>query len=370
MNLLLKPKRHSDLRHGISVVEVLSAMVVALIGVFGVMVLIPFSVQQAQSGLDKDEAATVGRNAFAQFEIEGFRFVQPIQVGQNEVLATRIANNNNDPNDPAVLIGVNPGVAVIDPLSKQSNEAPLFCGFNTFNLLDTNNVPLTLAAARKMCRSTDDLQFQVAADNPPAGVDQALLPPQQIFDVTATGSDARRQSLGRISWNAVLVPVKTDYANQPSGGTPGLTFRMHVLVHKDRDLDRDGTLVDYPAANITSPAVPTTLYGGGTVQVDSWLTNPSAVKPINEPNKVRRDDWVMLRNERNTEAGYQDEVGFYRVTGVTENGNTLTLDGPDFTLRPGTKLHHLVVSRDGQRSGKVINVYERTMRWERKSNWN
>ncbi|MEE2827292.1 MAG: hypothetical protein VYE64_11750 [Planctomycetota bacterium] len=361
MNLLTEIKRSAGRRSGISVVEVLSAMVVALIGVFGVMVLIPFSVQQAQSGLDKDEATTVGRNAFAQFEIQGFRFVDSDDQSRMVGAAGQAA------------IGTNPNVGVVDPLWVTENGAyPAFCGFATFNLLDPANQPFSQAMARQLCRSTDDLQFQSTAENLPAGTDAGLLPPQQIFDVNGTGDDARRQSLGRISWNAVMVPVKVDYANAPSGGTPGLTFRMHVLVHKDRDLGPVNQ-VAYPQATVADP-IGMVGFGGGTVTLDRKLVD------------VRRDDWVMLKtpappanpNTPSPDRNYLNQVGFYRVTNAAEienNGNAvtiLTLDGPDFNFGNAgtTELHHLVGFRDQKRSGQVINVYERTMQWERKSNWN
>ena len=379
MNLLIEIKRHPARRSGISVIEVLSAMVVAMIGVFGVMVLIPFAVQQAQSGLDRDEAATVGRNAFAQFEIEGFRLVETrFNPLTNEwVLMTRIANPSPvHPSLPGVVVGPNPGVAVIDPLAVTENGSIPFCGFDTFNFLDSNDAQFSKAMARQMCRSTDDLQFKSKADNPPAGFIEELAPPQQIFDITGSGADARRQSQGRLSWNSVLVPVKADYANTPSGGTPGLTFRMHVLVHKDRDLGLP-SVVSYPMANVTAPNNDATGggdmvgYGGGTVTLDRKLSD------------VRRDDWVMLKtpadpNNPNLDRNYSNQVGFYRVTTAAEidvNGNPvsiLTLDGQDFNFGPSgtTELHHLVGFRNGRRSGQVVNVYERTMQWERKSNWN
>ena len=285
MNLLIEIKRHSARRSGISVIEVLSAMVVAMIGVFGVMVLIPFAVQQAQSGLDRDEAATVGRNAFAQFEIEGFRLVETrFNPLTNEwVLMTRIANPSPvHPSLPGVVVGPNPGVAVIDPLAVTENGSIPFCGFDTFNFLDSNDAQFSKAMARQMCRSTDDLQFQSAAND--------LAAPQQIFDL-ANGQPSRRQSQGRMSWNAVLAPVKVDYSYVPpqgSPGTPGLTFRMHVLVYKDRDLDRDGQFIDYPKYSISAPGSGV-LYGGGTVTVGPSQGNVP-------PTSIRRDDWVMLRN--------------------------------------------------------------------------
>ncbi len=381
MKLLTEIKRDATRRSGISVVEVLSAIVVAMIGVFGVMILIPFAVQQAQSGLDRNDASVIGRNAFEQFEIEGFRFIDtkyqtdPTTGEIKPIHETRIVGSAGP-----VTVGENipTGVGVIDPLVVTENNAFVpFCNFDTFNLLDTTNSPFSKAMARQMCRSTDDMQFQSPLDSNSPGYIKDIAPPQPIFDILGTGAAARRQSLGRISWNAVLVPVKSDYYGTDlrfqSPMTPGLRFRMHVLVHKDRDL---GPLseVFYPRGTINQT---NTGYSGGTVEVH-W---PGGVD-------VRRDDWVMLKNTNTNPAvenGYRDQVGFYRVTGVfypagkpkpidstIPTTTTLTLDGPDFGFANGTEIYHLVGQRrsDGRRSGQVINVFERTTQWEQKSNWN
>ena len=62
---LARSRRHSLSRHGLSVIEVLTSIVVALIGVFGVLAMIPFSVRQTQSGLDQDAATTMARSALS-----------------------------------------------------------------------------------------------------------------------------------------------------------------------------------------------------------------------------------------------------------------------------------------------------------------
>ena len=59
-------------------IEVLTSIVVALIGVFGVLAMIPFSVKQTQSGLDQDAATSMARNAFANFEASGFNIKSEI----------------------------------------------------------------------------------------------------------------------------------------------------------------------------------------------------------------------------------------------------------------------------------------------------
>ena len=70
---LASSQRHGFNRHGLSVIEVLTSIVVALIGVFGVLAMIPFSVKQTQSGLDQDAATSMARNAVSRFEAGGFK---------------------------------------------------------------------------------------------------------------------------------------------------------------------------------------------------------------------------------------------------------------------------------------------------------
>ena len=64
--------RRRPRRSGISIIEVMTAIVVALIGVFGTLVLIPFAIKQAQSGLDLDDGRNLAENSQAMFEIMGF----------------------------------------------------------------------------------------------------------------------------------------------------------------------------------------------------------------------------------------------------------------------------------------------------------
>ena len=64
--------RIPNCRRGISIIEVMTAIVVALIGVFGTLVLIPFAIKQAQSGLDLDDGRNLAENSQAMFEIMGF----------------------------------------------------------------------------------------------------------------------------------------------------------------------------------------------------------------------------------------------------------------------------------------------------------
>jgi len=67
--------RNSVLRAGVTVIEVLTSMIVAAIGVAGVLVLIPFAVSQSQLGIEKDTADILARNAYEELRIQGYTTV-------------------------------------------------------------------------------------------------------------------------------------------------------------------------------------------------------------------------------------------------------------------------------------------------------
>ncbi len=432
-------------RAGISIIEVLTSIVVAMIGVFGVMVLIPFAVKQAQTGLTRDAATVVGHNAHAQFEIEGFKRlaletglgtpIDPFEFRArwsfhvNPQVIPAVVNKSHffdhtrqynqytfDSAGPfAPTNAANPfqngvGPVLIDPLYLAAHDdepaatATIYDGttgfyyplrvqdslvgpaevipFRRANLVHITSSILTpqgivannfdQAMARRLCRATDDLEFGDPVSE--------LTGPNQVFDVaevdgTNPGPElVRRQFRGQLSWNALLVPVKDDYANPPPAfgadvGTDSWKFQMFVMVHKDREIyDRnianpiERNIVVATRVDHTLPAPLTTGVGrnGGTVYLESAMGD------------VRQDHWVMLVNRptpplaANVEVGFETQVGFFRVISYDEGGvgfqPSLTLDGPDFNFDNGqTLVVHLK---------NVVNVYERTIRWEQKSNWN
>ena len=105
---------HWSSRHGITVIEVMAAMLVALIGVFGVLVLIPFSVQQAQIGLDQDAAALVAQNAIEDLQILGLTSVD--DAGQLNFRGSR------------VLMGAAPNPPLDDDLTPRTPVGALTVG--------------------------------------------------------------------------------------------------------------------------------------------------------------------------------------------------------------------------------------------------
>lgn len=83
-------------REGISIIEVLTSLAVATIGVFGVLVLIPFAVRQAQIGLDQDAADLVGRNAIEDLQTYGYTAVS--DDGQLALRGSKVLVTGRNPN--------------------------------------------------------------------------------------------------------------------------------------------------------------------------------------------------------------------------------------------------------------------------------
>ena len=201
-NCKLHTKHH---RRGITLIEVMTAIVVALIGVFGVMVMVPLAVRQSQVGLDRDAATVAARNAFERFEIEGYQAVDdsgnlrwrlnghtvnmsiapdPLDIGGS-------GNPEMDPVTYANRVTHWGGAVCIDPLGVTENgiarfpfnhfpaapaavnqlpddptgTPPYDLTIDTVNLTLPNNTPMDIAAARRMFRASDDLIFGDAIES-------------------------------------------------------------------------------------------------------------------------------------------------------------------------------------------------------------
>ena len=369
-------------RHGLSVIEVLTSIVVALIGVFGVLAMIPFSVKQTQSGLDQDAATSMARNAFANFEASGFNIKSEVdRVNSRYQLNWLDANSNHVTTGTAATPAVTEcgSLLCIDPLGVTESESGVFANFpfhnnslpanlaiptalniSTVTLARPGGTPFSLADARRMFRLTDDLVFE-QADNP-NNQDSDLLGPVQIFnegDVAGAIQPLNRQSNGTVSWCAVVVPHIAPDA------TAVENLKFYMIVFKDRvtNVDASPMVTDgkMAAALVTSP---TTFGQAAAVTVEDPAGDFRFV------DQVRRNDWVMLINQGpGTEPiASRTNIEFARVANISSNEamgtSSLTLDGPDFLFTPpspsGTYIIHL---KD------VVAVFPRTIKLEASSEW-
>lgn len=411
MNALKSLTSHRRRRSGFSIIEVLTSIVVAMIGVFGVMILIPFAVKQAQTGLDSDAAAVTARNGYAAFEVNGYRIPTNWGVNRGGGIVTAYspfapADTDGDgladagPDPPALLS--------IDPLGIAENNGDFSLAVFPFNGLTVNGAtpypgnlvitPVNLGSptgelmnqqmAQRMFRAADDLVFGNSVDD--------ALGPEQYYYVGGGTLSLARQSEGRLSWSAIVEPVTDNRFVAASRWS----YRMYILVYKERRTyvgaslgdpqgDQDGRMLTAmlePQQNIGFQSPVSTIYLEPGVYVEGG---------------VRKDDWVMLINRLRTQAidgpppagvtyaesGFDRQIGFYRVTGIS-NGfgapnaanrvslSSLTLDGPDFnfgdpagvtggTIDPDGLIRetHIVHLKD------VVGVYEKTFAPEYESNW-
>jgi len=126
------PPSFRQSRSGISIIEVMSAVVVAMIGVFGTLVLIPFAVRQAQSGLDLDDGRNLALNSVATFDAMGFD--DPTDWVQGFALPDTSASN---PVTQGVVTQPNVPV-MIDPLWLNANGIDANVGFSAAPTIRNN----------------------------------------------------------------------------------------------------------------------------------------------------------------------------------------------------------------------------------------
>ena len=363
---ILKHNLASSKRHGLSVIEVLTSIVVALIGVFGVLAMIPFSVKQTQSGLDQDAATSMARSALSSFEAGGYKIVS----GDNSQLGWV-----TDAAGTAVSIDSDPdALYCIDPLGvAEQDRVASGTAFGTFPFNSTGGavmIPIVnlatppdglpraagtlpqfdLADARRMFRLTDDLVFEESDDS--SVTDSDLFGPVQIFNEGSVGGAVtllNRQSTGAVSWCAIVQPI----VNDPTAAEVD-SYKFNVLIFKDRITDSTATESQMATATVTMPT-----------NFASPLSSVTVGGPMG--TEIRRNDWVMLYNE----SGTVTNVAFARISSLNdvapltplfESGSSLTLDGPDFDFGNGTTT--IVHLRD------VVAVFPRTIKLESLSEWN
>ena len=356
-------------RSGLSIIEVLTSIVVALIGVFGVMALIPFSVKQSQSGLDRDAVTMIARNALARFEAEGYKSVSddPLTGAKqlNWLLGTGVRYGTNNLN----LVCIDPlgiteqagfGTFPFNHANLSGNAAtpPMLLSIPTVNLIKPNGLPFGIGDARRLFRITDDLVFEdsvVSTLSP----DAELNGPNQVFNTGVSGT-LDRQSVGSISWCALAHPNVS-----VATSTEVDSYKFYIMVFKDR---------------ITAPAPESTMVAAVVTDPAPSLTSQLLTSvTIDAPpgDTLRRDDWVMLINEEDPatspgSAAARTNLAFARVTNITglnlipdrdnaADHTRLTLDGPDFQFSRQTRLVHLQ---------NVLSVYARTINLETPSSWN
>lgn len=278
-------------RSGITIIEVLTSIIIATIGVAGVMILIPFAVSQAEQGFSQDMANQLGQNAAADFEVKGFTAANRWRTVEDFANGLGDTTDPYDPADPNPLVDpvVNSTVRcyVIDPqgVAARLRESALPANNNSgyFPFVDPNLEAAIGAASqaayqpapppaptadtciliqraslvsaydsvfdRGLAESNftwrDDLVTRSPTATETAGnyPSPELAPPQQVFDVSAGGVALRRQATGKMSYIVVSVPDvgslsanPSSYPADPATGCADqvVSFRDYILLYRTR----------------------------------------------------------------------------------------------------------------------------------------
>jgi prepilin-type N-terminal cleavage/methylation domain-containing protein len=362
-------------RKGFSIIEVLAAIAVALVGVLGVMILVPYSVKLSRKGLDYSAAYFAALNCYDQFEIEGYRDVDRWDPNLRDdrgfpiTVESLWGEEGQVPIFPRTPFSIDPMAITHHPSGPNFDQTgfPFVPNFpdsyripsvnllqrepdrrfqdGKLRIIPNTFVPFDRAAADRLCLVGDDLVFNTSDNAPPeAG-------PAQVFD-TLQGNRLRRQFEGQFSWSALAFP-------EPNARSH--TYRIYFLIYKNRGFDLGNEASHMRFSRVQPPANP--------VPSENSLPPVSTIQlqdPIDE-TAVLKDDWVMLINRRFPgEQGpnaFDWQVAFCRV--ISASGNFLTMDGPGFDFNPATHQDTYAVHLKD-----VVMVFDRSMIKESQSSWN
>jgi type II secretory pathway pseudopilin PulG len=352
-------------RNGISLIEVMVAMMVALIGVFGVLILIPFAVRQVEIGMNLEAAQTLARNAISDFDAQGLQ--DPARWAWPDTTTAGApfydpANNPPPSLPPPVpparsrqvfcidpwgwtLQGLLPGVDPEGLTTKLYIDTPYtntarptnWPVFPRLSLFDrgTSGTPdvLSLGLARRIFSAHGELLTQVPIDD--------LSGPTQLF----FQPDGGRQYAGKLSWRMFVV--------QDHDAEGYARFYVAVSLHRvPETTDR--------VFEVNSPGP---YAAGGDLELNEMTTPPDS------PG-IRRGQWIMLVDgtaDPPTGPGNKvNDIAFFRVLESDQDTvggpHYVTVQGSDFTPEAGSNVYAVLIP-------DVIAVYERTMKHEASSNW-
>jgi hypothetical protein len=346
-------------RSGISLLEVMFSIGVVMIGLLAAAALLPLAGLQVSKGIIADNAASLGRQAVRDFHVRG------------------MANPNNwrtydSASDSFQAIPANMLAAeqpfCIDPRFVAAAGADRFPVANAGVwmpriTLASGGTPDGLGSlqADQLFTSQDELVLDLPGDT--------TLGPVQNFGINGE----KRQTRGRMSWMATLVP------QLDRQGNPIREYTLSVIVFAQRLLQPASERVALVGAFYSgSPA-----WSGGDVLLESRADQPASDLEVNE------GDWVLLSGRKLTQSSvrFVPVHKWYQVVAVDEeptrdpsNPRTshdlwtrnVTLVGPDWdygNMVSGAFWEDPAVTTQVTIIPGVVSVFEKTVRLETSSMW-
>jgi hypothetical protein len=392
-------------RRGVSILEVIFAILVVAIGLLAALTVFPVAAAIAKKGHIADQSAVLGRAAVHQFDSQGMRRPD-MWVGWNQSWETRASppapgpSFQNVPNivfptgtsfciDPR-FIAVNAGAPA------NANAASIFPYVpisvvgqpRMFRIGLTNGIPSPLGGSL-MTRWQADSLFIFDDDHTVTRPTDGSLPGFGAFTPSDHDNDPSTPHLltsrsfgGHLSWMATLVPKHELYS---PGVVSSELYVLSIVVFHDRPLV--SFALDTPTSDmyLRSERVVGVNFldagGQGFAGGETFLIWPPTGTIVNDqasngPNyntakemmKVRSGDWIMLAGDAATSAGVLVPIfKWYRVTeadrepeyhGAPENhyAVAVSLAGQDWDTSLANQQAFII-------SG-VVGVYEKTVRLE------
>jgi hypothetical protein len=318
-------------RRGTSLLEVMFAMGVSVIGLLGVAALIPVAAHRMGRGIQADQVAAYGRAMVGEFEVRGMArrdgFVWP--------------DNGNDFNlqNPGRL-GLVPGAFCFDPLTGAFAPTPRFPALPSAPVhiprvtwrplvppMAPGDVDARQVLVDSLFRFNDDLVFNRPTDR--------TLPPIQLFDSRPVATEiVKRQYNGRYTWMATLSP-------NPNVSSNGF-YTLSIVVFDGRDPN--------PENEIVLPVEVEFGEGGGEVEFEDPANPGVTLADL----KLRPDHWIMLI----TRGTPPVQVRWYRIASADSQLHTGHLHGflRGADIAAGTYEGVVIKS--------VVGVFEKTVRLE------
>lgn len=411
---------------GVTLIELMFSMGIALVGLVGIMALIPVASYQASAGLTADRMGRLGANAERDFDIRGYRSPRmwvswrpaantfaPVSTPPPPAVAFCIDPRfvahhhyvqNTYTTNPATPARLFPYYTTIDPVNEVRMErvgvlsSPL-PPQALMNVLQANNIFVSkddLAIERPRDSTVPARQVYGDATNPLvppfpgpdnawgfSGVDDDNNgTPDDVSEAMWFGSDdiGMRQFNGQMSWMATLAPTlrSVDTGFNVGGveispfGPEHDTYTLSIVLFNQRN-PVFPLAVDDPKDPNTERLVNVAPLGGS----DFLLTLRDNTRPRSD--LVLRDgDWLMLSAPSASEhylpdgtfSGRIPAIRWYRVLSTDAEvelsnglpGRHATLQGADWLPPPGMRTQATLVSG-------VVGVFEKTVRLETTSLW-
>lgn len=345
-------------RAGVSIIEVVFAILITSIGLLGAIALFPVALAQARKGLQYDAAAAAGLSAVHTFDVYGMRQPARWRYFDNSGAAQTIDSHTelhpaHDPSYVRMLDGrhafcIDPRF-IADNISNTStaNQWRVFPsgGGTTMTrvtfLSGVNNPAfLNKIAADRLFQFEDDLAYERPADR--------TLDAVQLY---SPNTEKRRQYEGRLSWFATLAP-KVERMQQQFDDR----FILSIVVCQDRAANLDVTgLASEWTVSITAANFHSAGQGGGDVTLSTGAAG--------RLDSLKAGDWVMLGRMINTPFGNVPLFRWYRLVSVDPEvvgsgpyTREATLAGQDWDVGPNGTITEVTIVPT------VVTVYEKTVR--------